>query len=95
MASKSTSGKGTKKTSGVKKTSGPIPIDSPINSPITGNGSLPDTSTTVHPGIEEEIRRRAYELYEERGGHHGRHDEDWSRAETEILSRRQKKEKSA
>jgi Protein of unknown function (DUF2934) len=95
MASKGTSGKGIKKTSSTKKTSGPIPIDSPINSPITGNGSLPDTSTTVHPGIEEEIRQRAYELYEERGRNDGLHHEDWSRAETEILSRHQKKEKSA
>jgi hypothetical protein len=95
MASKSTSGKGTKKTSEAKKTSGPIPINSPINSQATGNRSLPDTSTTVHPGIEEEIRQRAYELYEERGRHEGLHHEDWSRAETEILSRRQKKEKSA
>lgn len=41
-----------------------------------GNGSL-----------EEEIRRRAYELFQERGGEHGRHHEDWLRAEAEVQSR--------
>ena len=34
--------------------------------------------------IEERIRRRAYELYEARGRHHGRDWEDWFRAESEI-----------
>jgi hypothetical protein len=37
--------------------------------------------------LEEEIRRRAYELFQERGGEHGRHDEDWQRAEAEIRAR--------
>jgi hypothetical protein len=44
--------------------------------------------------LEEEIRRRAYELYEERGRQDGLHHEDWERAQTEVLSRYQK-EKSA
>jgi hypothetical protein len=48
----------------------------------------------LEPGIQEEIRQRAYELYEERGRQDGLHDEDWSRAETEVLSRFQR-EKSA
>lgn len=92
MASKSTSGKGAKKTSTSKKTAAqPIPIDSPISGHIT----MPDTGTTIHSGVEDEIRRRAYELYEERGRREGFHDEDWNRAETEILSKHQKKEKSA
>ena len=37
--------------------------------------------------VEEEIRRRAYELYEERGGQHGREQEDWFRAEAEVRGR--------
>jgi hypothetical protein len=45
-------------------------------------------------GLEEEIRIRAYEIYVERGCQHGKHQEDWSRAEIEILSRFQR-EKSA
>jgi hypothetical protein len=43
---------------------------------FNGNGNL-----------EEEIRRRAYELFQERGGEHGRHHEDWLRAEAEIRAR--------
>jgi hypothetical protein len=35
----------------------------------------------------DEVRRRAYELYEERGGEHGFHDEDWYRAEQEVRAR--------
>jgi hypothetical protein len=50
----------------------------------------------LHPGMEDEIRRRAYELYQERGGQHGFDQEDWRRAETEILSKYQReREKSA
>ena len=38
--------------------------------------------------IEEEIRRRAYELFEVRGGQEGCELEDWLRAEEEILARK-------
>ena len=34
--------------------------------------------------IEEQIRRRAYELYEARGREDGHHLEDWQQAEAEI-----------
>ncbi|HEV2112724.1 MAG TPA: DUF2934 domain-containing protein [Terriglobales bacterium] len=34
--------------------------------------------------IEERIRFRAYELYEERGRHDGFADQDWLRAEAEL-----------
>ena len=34
--------------------------------------------------IEDEIRRRAYELFEARGGEDGQELEDWLRAEEEI-----------
>ena len=37
--------------------------------------------------IEEEIRIRAYELFEQRGRHEGFHDEDWARAEAEVLAK--------
>jgi hypothetical protein len=36
------------------------------------------------PTIEEEIRKRAYELFEARGKEEGRELEDWLRAEQEI-----------
>ena len=37
-----------------------------------------------HPNLEEEIRLRAYELYEERGRKHGHDLDDWVRAEAEV-----------
>jgi hypothetical protein len=37
--------------------------------------------------LEEEIRRRAYQLYEERGRMPGHENDDWLVAEREVLSR--------
>jgi hypothetical protein len=37
--------------------------------------------------IEDEIRRRAYEIYQERGYADGHANEDWIAAEREILAR--------
>jgi hypothetical protein len=36
---------------------------------------------------EEQIRQRAYELYERRGRTHGNHEADWFAAEAELRSR--------
>ncbi|HYE26248.1 MAG TPA: DUF2934 domain-containing protein [Clostridia bacterium] len=38
--------------------------------------------------IEDEIRRRAFELYLERNGQGGSPADDWARAEAEIRARR-------
>lgn len=43
-------------------------------------------ATEPDQNLEEEIRRRAYELYEERGRDDGHDLEDWLRAEAEITS---------
>ena len=51
-------------------------------------------SANLPSGVHEEIRRRAYQLYEERGRQHGFHHDDWTRAESEVLSRFER-EKSA
>jgi hypothetical protein len=37
--------------------------------------------------LYEQIRIRAYELYRERGGHHGSHEADWHRAESEVKAK--------
>jgi hypothetical protein len=37
--------------------------------------------------LYEEIRRRAYEFYRERGGQHGSHEADWHRAESEVRAK--------
>ena len=34
---------------------------------------------------DDEIRARAYQIYESRGRIHNRADEDWSQAETELM----------
>jgi Protein of unknown function (DUF2934) len=36
------------------------------------------------PNLEESIRRRAYELYEQRGREDGHDVDDWVRAEAEV-----------
>jgi len=41
-----------------------------------------------NPNLEDQIRRRAYELYEARGCEEGRELEDWLRAEEEITDRK-------
>ena len=46
------------------------------------------TDTNVYPSVsEDKIRQRAYELYMQRGGQHGKHVDDWFRAEAELRSR--------
>ncbi len=43
------------------------------------------------PRVQEEIRRRAYELYEQRGREGGRDLEDWLRAESEVTQKTSKR----
>lgn len=50
---------------------------------------------TFAANLEEEIRIRAYQLYEERGYLPGHEDEDWLVAEQEILSRQSSSQQSA
>ena len=39
------------------------------------------------PSVDD-IRRRAYERYLERGGNHGQHFDDWLEAERELKSKK-------
>ena len=51
----------------------------------------PGDAVAARPSSEpsdEEIRARAYEMYLERGGDHGRDFDDWVRAERELRQRR-------
>lgn len=50
--------------------------------PITLRSSTPTTDAQTE--LQEEIRRRAYELHEERGGGEGRELDDWLQAEAEV-----------
>ncbi len=55
----------------------------------TASTSPRKNRTFVPETLEEEIRRRAYELYEQRGCTPGNESEDWLRAEQEIVARHQ------
>jgi hypothetical protein len=46
-------------------------------------------SSVVPFSLEEEIRRRAFELYTQRGGTSGSETDDWLVAEREVLDRYQ------
>lgn len=45
---------------------------------------LPQTATDEPQNLEIDIRRRAYELYEERGRGEGHELDDWLQAEQKI-----------
>jgi hypothetical protein len=57
------------------------PVTEPAILPVAKNESL------VYLYLEEEIRRRAYELYLERGGQNGDAEGDWLKALPEVCSR--------
>lgn len=48
----------------------------------------PVQSLKIPSDMEEQVRRRAYELYEERGRVEGFEVEDWLQAEAEFLGAR-------
>ena len=83
-----------RKTTSSRKTTAKQPAEvTPIRD-IPSGSILRNGGVDLPGGIEDEIRVRAYELFQERGGQHGFDLEDWRRAETEILSKYQR-EKSA
>jgi hypothetical protein len=57
----------------------------PIKKSVTSLSSSPISFSARD--LESKIRQRAFELYEERGCVAGFDQEDWLRAEREILSR--------
>lgn len=54
--------------------------DNVVMTPIVVPDALSATSTDHH------VDRRAYELYEQRGGYHGHDLDDWLQAERELRS---------
>jgi len=50
--------------------------------PITTNPA----NIVIDPKVEEELRRRAYALYEQRGREDGHDMDDWLRAEAELTA---------
>jgi Protein of unknown function (DUF2934) len=58
------------------------PFDSKRLSQKHEISSLRDTGNMR---LQDQIRQRAYELYEKRGRRDGHHDQDWLQAEEEVL----------
>ena len=68
----------------ISKTNGDSANTKPeVKKTSSGNG---DTAAQISL-LEEQIRFRAYELFEQRGKTHGHAHEDWIRAEAEVRSR--------
>jgi Protein of unknown function (DUF2934) len=61
----------------------PVPIDTA--KPVTAKSA---NAVSAPQDTLEQIRRRAYELFEQRGRQDGFHEQDWLQAESEILSQR-------
>lgn len=91
--------KSAKKKTIANQTSTVTPIDQ-RSAVSSGNGAAFShssgnaQSSPIGPEIQEQIKARAYELYEQRGRQHGLHQEDWKRAEAEVLAR-YRRDKSA
>jgi hypothetical protein len=90
-----------RKTTSSKQTSGqPASTVTPIGAGGSGRetqirGNVPaDHKAHSDHRIQEEIRIRAYEFFELRGRQEGFHDEDWARAEAEVLAK-YRRDKSA
>ena len=65
-----------------------VPLTQIVGAPATVPSAIGDHRNAVENlAIEpthEDIARRAYQLYEERGAEHGRDLEDWFQAEREL-----------
>jgi hypothetical protein len=76
----------------VKNTANPVapaaPVAAVVSEPKKFEIRKTEPRKNVVPiNIEEEIRRRAYELYKQRGPHNGSEAEDWLNAEREVMQR--------
>lgn len=73
---------------GAQQKSTVTPIGQGSNVAESSNRAFQSTDRPLgDQGVEEEIRIRAYELFEQRGRLEGFHDEDWARAEAEVLAK--------
>lgn len=66
--------------------SNPLPVPVPKKPAQSQSIALIEPHPVSTEAIEEQIRLRAYQLYQERGGGDGREAEDWLKAEGEVLS---------
>ena len=60
-------------------------VSAPLSAKAPSNKAAASQPTTTGGPTHDEIAKRAYELYLERGSIEGHHDEDWLLAEAELL----------
>ena len=60
----------------------------PFNPALAGADAVPPPFAAESQVADEEVARRAYELYEQRGAEDGRAWDDWFQAERELRGRR-------
>ena len=77
VAERDPAGRGARKDTGADRNSTPAASGSASQRPSDTQQRQPDPSY-------DDIARRAYELYQERGGTGGQEVDDWLRAETEL-----------
>jgi hypothetical protein len=58
----------------------------PVLSDQGGRMTASDPGNSVHTAVEDCVRRRAYEIYEQRGYKEGHAEDDWFQAEAQIVS---------
>jgi hypothetical protein len=65
--------------------------ENPTTQTVQNSGNGSNGASTTERGIslqvrtpDEQVRRRAYELWEQRGRQHGKDADDWFRAESEV-----------
>jgi hypothetical protein len=64
-----------------------LPATTPPSSPDATASAAATAEKKSEPSVDD-IRRRAYERYLERGGRHGQHFDDWVEAEKELRSKK-------
>ena len=74
----------------VVETSNPVAEKIAAKAPAVDPLATAAPVRTARPSSAElydEVRRRAFEFYKERGGEHGSHEADWHRAEAEVRAK--------
>jgi hypothetical protein len=92
----STPKKAAKSSPAKKVTAKKVAAKKPAAAPVAATVAAPSSQLSTLPvrqaqpsasQLHDEVRRRAYELFRQRGGHHGSHEADWHRAELEVRSK--------
>jgi Protein of unknown function (DUF2934) len=78
------------KTTSANKRTQPKSTVTPIGYATSGGETHNRGFQTAEQRTEEQVRIRAYELFEERGRHEGHDREDWARAEAEVRAQFQR-----